>query len=920
MKKTSNIVIIFSLFILTIFHPLQAAFSPDGGRVSSFGGLCFSTIEDAICYAKKTGFDDIGVVNWNVYDPPLAAREKRIFETNALKCKQAGIMISKVVETVERGAKIGEFFKINPDHYQWLYVWLEINSTNGIASASLPKDYDQSKGLKYWRIKEIPDAIDLNKDVENAKQLRDLPSSQWSIRDDKIHIQGTSSQKYLALVPCKINMVGLVPYESQRYAADQLDKYLSSFKNSPQFYFWAEAVASMGNYCGNTTWPDCSPEMQALFKKQTGDDFDPLLTQIDPIRWQKWTAFKADVVAQALKMIFDVYHKHGVKGSYYIGDCTYSGSCDSLGKAGLDYFHVNSNLPWINTFWGSWEDTPGYIQPAWPAADYQEDGKEDGRPNSPRLLFRGVTNQTLPDVYLWGLTRCVGAPNVLLTTRMHDFNWRYKWIYSLLKQFRPDCIATAYLPSLGPSYYMPDLASFFGNAGYLWDAPIKWKHLDSLRLSKGEIPDDCDLLVLPSEPWMSGAIDERAAAKLENWVRSGHALLVLRAATTVDLFGKNRFRSLVRGITGVDYSCDNQPAESQINRMDASNWMTKDLPSLVDLSAVKGGYTLSPSTTWFKGGRQWGMICSLLTPWKNFSGTGSKTFNHDAICLYQYQNSKSPFLAIRELGNGRVAYVAQEFGMPVAFGRQLLQRLMHWLCRSEGKLAFSLNNYEVEASISRAESSMMICMFNPTSKDQEAGIHLNTPFEKNKTFATIQINTKNPADSRVLLNKDRILWNGEDLVRQDFKCSLAPSDFSFFYLAPCDGKPSLFQNSFIYPNRNIWGFCSTKLRFSEWDEKDQDVGSTIEIRLFLQDQPPFKVPLYYLLHNKKERMKNRDPWKFIEFPPEEIKFHLPSNQHLILKDGNEVMVECQSGQVSSYSPHWKGSYDAGRQMFSVAIQ
>lgn len=915
-----NRVTIFVLFLMFAIIRLHAGISENEGIIASFGGVNCTTEENNIEFYRKLGFDSAHLKNWNTYDKVLTPDELNTFRQRFQLYKEQKLGISGVIETIEReGKKNGEYFKKHPDRYQWLYTWLEINSDGLSASAKLPANADKSKGLQYWKVKDVTGLQNPGIDFDVLKKNREVPASDWHLEEDTIYIRSQPGRKYIAFIPCKYDIVSLLPLESQKYVCENLDKYLAQFQDCQYSYFWAEAVASMGNYCGSTTWPDCSPPMQELFKQKTGLDFDPELVQLDPLYWEKWTRFKADVVAESIKMIFDIYHKYKIKGSYYIGDCTFGGSCESLGKSGLDYIWVNqggSEHYWISTFWGNWENKPAYGQSAWPRNFSLSEYASSRR----QKFFRGVTNQTIPDALFWGLTSSMGCPDAAIVKYIHDNNWRYKFVYKLLKKYKQDFIATGYIPTLGTSYYMPALTSLFTKEGYLWDTPIKWKHMSLTDLAKGKIPEDCDLLLIPSEPFMSGMIDNIAAAQIKKWVEAGHALLVLRAASSLDIYGKSRGYAPLREITGIDYNQAKSSSSSKNYIRTAENWITEGMPNDISVKIVSGRYPLNASAQYFKGGKQAALFSLLLPSWAACPPDRAVISQDNVNVLYK--SGQSPLTAIRELGKGRVAYVAQEYNLGKEFGHKLFRKIAYWLCNSEKNFPIETDNYNVETALYYNDNEILMTIFNPTDTKQKAIIFPVSPqIDNNQDYAIMSINIENPADSEVLLTGKKMTWKGSDLKKNGHQLEIEPDELKILKISRANKQPIFSEHCFLDTEKNISAFSSHKIIFAEYQERKEEGNmhqiDLLDLKIELQDQPPYKLTLAYKKKGKASAIKEAP--QVLDFGPETIKIHVSEKQAVVLRYEENSAVEFINGEIFTYLPMWKASYNKDKQELLIQI-
>ncbi len=919
-KQSFFVVITITILLKLLCLPSRAAISPDGGKVATWGGVTRLSTENRILFDKKIGIDVDNLFSWYIHRP-YSTNEMEYSSWLSRQYTRNGIEVGVVIHAAERTGQLGEYLQEHPDRYQWMYAWQQATAEGDLLSISLPDNADMSKGLEYWRIKDVTGLLDKGINFNLLKETRELPLSQWYIKDGRLFLKSKPGHKYIAYIPCreKHGLVSILPFDSQRYGSERFGRFLKSFADGGGAcsYVWAEELASMGNYAGNTTWPDCSPSMQKLFKEKTGSDFDPERVQLDPLQWRLWTNFKAGIVAEAARILFGLYQQHGIKGSYYIGDCTYSGSADSLGAAGLNYMWVNTSQQWVNTFWGGWEDKPGYGQPVWVrnTTDYiNKDWKAS--------IFRGAVNQSLPDFLWMGLTGTGGAPGPAQVKWMHDINWRYKFVYDLLKAYRQDFIATGYIPSLGPNFYMPSLTSLFTENGYLWDTPIKWKHLDLADLAQGRIPADCDLLLLPSEPFMSGLIDDKAVRKIRSWVEKGHSLLALRAASYTDIYGRDRGYAPLREITGIDYANAKPVAAGKTEAIKTSeHWITSSLPGQVTVSENAGRYLLNPSAHWFRGGRQIDMIYALLPAWGEYPGRGSKVYGDDVSVIYRKGNN--PFVAVRTLGRGRVAYLAQEYGLGNDFGHHLLKRTSFWLTGAEKSLALENSDYNLDASLhySKSGDEFLVAAYNPTKNMVESKLRLiSDKVNPQKEYVVLSMNLEQLSNSRFIRAADGgVVWNGQELRQSGYSVSLFPSDLSLQIICRYDRKPIMLKHSYINPDRKIAAYSSLKVQFEEWVESVQDIGTMHELDLRLLDIPPYQVPLYYLQKDKEKRKPGEEPWEVVQLGNEGIDIYISKRENLVLRFMGNTALEFMGGTIRNYLPFWHADYDEKNDLLKVYI-
>lgn len=890
---------------------------------------------------RKLGTDDIKVSNWDIWESMPSGKKADVMREEWQKYKDAGLQLHMVGIASEGAVKPGEYLKGHPTQLQWFYKWITAKAQGNKLTLELPKDVVANAAAPYFFIKDTTKLFlqDGKIDYDALKSDRTLKASDWQITGKKLIINSKPGDTYTAYVPCESPQVSLLPLDSQKAVVEKLDKFLEKFKGI-DFITW-EAVASMACYKGDT-WADCNPTMQEEFQKTSGLKFDPELVELDPVYWEKWTNFKTDTVAKAIEIISKTLHKYNVKHDYYIGDFTYSGSYDSLGKAGLDYILGWSStwngkwegggtpVPdwaweyiWSKAFWGSWEKKPAYAHLYWLY-------NEKRRPNGPdnydsmvkwwwNLTWRGAINNALPDKLWWGINTSQNKPTEEQLKAIHDISAQYKYIYELTKKFKIDWIGNGYIPSLGPNLYTPSVFGLFTRQGYLWDTPVKWKHVDLTELSAGHIPKDCNLLLLPSEPFMSGMIDEKVVGKIKEWVEAGHSLLVLRAATYTDINGKDKAFAPIREITGVDYKKGGTEKFILASKTKDGNTnsLSAGLPEkinislnekyLVQFSQLKydlgGSYYPTHPVEWFLGTQKSRlMIRQLLPDWRDYSELGARTHGNSATILYQVNNS--PFLAIKELGKGRVAYLAKEYDLPEETGHELLKGMVYWLLGKNPSI--KADNWNLDVTLRFSETKELMALeYNP-KQDQsiDSKIRISEKaLTENTDYIVLNQNPADLLDSEFLKNGSSLIWQKKDII-DGYKVSTAPWQLRIQFISPSQKGAILFEHAFVYQEQNIEGFSSYNLKFKEITKVED---TKFKLVIDAENATGSVLELDYMQ-------------KPVSFNPEKLRVKVSPDKQITIYENVRKIASFRGGKLTLLDKQWAGSYDENTKELALILK
>ena|GEM_PF-3234885 len=879
--------------------------------------------------AKKLCADGTMGSNFNIWEGVTAEERNVPHLTKLQEYGREGLKLHAVGIATE-GALKGrslEYLKKYPDRRQWYYKWFRVKAEGSSVSIPLPEDIVKGEDYQYWFIKDttdifLPDGRIL---YEELHKKRRLPfREQWSIRDGKIVIKSSPGQYYTAYLPCQSGIPALLPTDYSEYVAHKLNLFLQTYREI-SYVTW-EAIASMHCYLGDT-WADCSPVMQKLYRKKTGFEFDPELVELDPFYWAHWIKIKADVVAQAISVISKVIHKNNAGHDYYIGDFTQGGSPETLGRVGVDNQLIWTNswngkwegggnqIPdwgwefiWNKAFLGNWEKKPGYSHLYWV---YNRDDRDAMLRWWWHLTLRGAINDSLPNKLWWGINTVQHKPKPHQLRAIREINLQYKFLYGLLKNFKPSYAATGYIPSLGTGYYSPSIFGLFTREGYLWDTPIKWKHLDLADLAQGRIPADCDLLLLPSEPFMSGLIDDKAVRKIRSWVEKGHSLLALRAASYTDIYGRDRGYAPLREITGVDYA---KPAKHRLlsfNKTEAgllhpiARSLSKreniynDRKWLVQFQNLKyewwDRYYMPHPTAWFAGGQMSReMIRQLLPPWEEYSEAGAKPYRN--LCKILCQDGETPLLSTRELGKGRVAYLGREYNLEYDFGHSLLAGIARWLTRSEEQI--KTDDYHPDIALRSCKNDLLVLEYNPSQSETVTPvIRIPVTNFKNNRYVVLNFNLVEPLASRFLLKdaEDRYLWQKKDFAN-GYKVFLNSWQLGLQLIRPYYGLPLLFEHALLDPEMDIEAFSSLDVKFTN---VERPARNRLRLSMELIDPLPPSLKLDY------------EPGH-VEFPRGRIEVRIGKAQALSIGSENKLVAKFEKGKLNVLDKRWRGGHNPAK--------
>ncbi|MDD2710738.1 MAG: hypothetical protein PHV34_22385 [Verrucomicrobiae bacterium] len=350
-------------------------------------------------------------------------------------------------------------------------------------------------------------------------------------------------------------------------------------------------------------------------------------------------------------------------------------------------------------------------------------------------------------------------------------------------------------------------------------------------LAQGNIPKDCDLLLIPSEPFMSGLIDAQAAKAIENWVNAGHALLVFRAATCADIYGEERGHSTLRKLTGIDYVKSDCPKEMAYQKTlrGQVHPVSRELPETIDRNQFIDDswlvqfthlkydrwqqYYATHPAEWFLGTQMSrSMIRRLLPAWKTFPENGARVFDGATEVLYQCADT--PLVAVKSCGKGRIAYLAREFNLSQSFGHLLLSNICFWLAGASKKVV--ADNSSLDVSLRKSKDGKMVCLqYNPTAIQQQSAICVQPDALEDKSeYLLCQMPFDATEKSRHVPPPapERFTWKKDELCA-GYKADCCPRDLSMQYIIPYCGVPLLFSHYFCDPSTRIEGACSLGVTF-----------------------------------------------------------------------------------------------------------
>jgi len=950
------VVSFLSLFFL--LSPALAKFSDNNGRNPQVHNWSLEKKEEnAIEFGRATGAD--AVMRWagpSVWD--FGKKGKEYWDNLFQIYSKEKIQYVPIPCALEMGKHKGGYFSSHPDQYQCSYNWKIIKADKAeVLNVELPKNADLSN-LNYWVVKDTTDVLipaDVlssvppsrykplspttiyNINYEKLKRARKLRyKAEWGIKDEKLWIKGEAGHTYTAFILQKLDMISPSFLGSTEYVAQVLDEFFRDYKPEISLIAWE-------NLCGFAYQGDFCPNMQKMFKRDTGLEFDPQLVEYDPILWHKWYTFMAKVLADRIKLINEVLHKYDISSGFYYGDGVGGWSPDYLAKyagASSDYYYgwtsswaggnwEAGGLPdfdwgweyyWFMTFWGDWEDKPGSWLTYHPSnINYYSRLLSDNYETMTKwywhILWRGAINQSLPDVLDFASGWSFDEQKEQ-TLAMHDISYQYKYIYNLLKQYTPYKLGNVYIPSLGPSWYAPSIFSLFTRQGFLWDAPFNYKHIDLMDIAKGEIPKDCTILVIPSEPFMSGLIDKKAVRKLEKYVKKGGALLVLRAAASTDIYGKDKGYTPLRELTGVDYKKAKKTRDCIFKRtVEGKNyWITKDLPG--NWSEINNRkyvvqyrpgqysyfrkYWLPHAPSYVTSLKNcWNMLYQLLPEWDEYPEEGARIYGRDLQVLYA--DGDIPMLAVRELGKGRIAYLAKEYDLPRSFGHPLLTKIVYWLVKKEN-IPLTADNDQIDKSFYyNKNKEVIVTTYNPLppnkkgvykevvplsedinyeSKPITANIRLDH-FPDKERYVVLNLNPINPVNSEFIKNDKTYSWTGKDLKKDGYQISFQPWDLGLQMIRPYSNA-LLSDHAFLISDKKTKGFSSFEVLFKRVEFKDK----ILKITIVLNDPRPKKLTL--------TRTKET-----IIFPKEVIRIELPADTEIeIYYEGKKAVTCNKKGKIN----------------------
>jgi hypothetical protein len=446
----------------------------------------------------------------------------------------------------------------------------------------------------------------------------------------------------------------------------------------------------------------------------------------------------------------------------------------------------------------------------------------------------------------------------------------------------------------------------FTRQGYLWDVPIKWKHIDLKDLSQGKIPADCDLLLLPSESFMSGTIDSKCVEKIKEWVKKGHSLWVLRAAGYADIYGKDKKFTSLREITGIDYKkkdAANDLSKSVVKTAKGrSHEITSGLPEksfldidrkwLVEFSHCKydwwNSYYPTHPTEWFLGTQPSKyMIKQLLPSYYEYNGSGAVDF--DNSCEILLKQGDAPFLAVKEFGKGKVAYLGREYNLSSDFGHMLLSKTAYWLMGKKANI--ECDNYNIDIALRKAaDASFLILEYNPLEKQSAKG--------------NIKIRNLDPQSKYIILNekfpefpgflkssKNKSIWTASEIEKKGYNIDLDSWQLGIQHLVPYKTKHLVFEHAFIDPSEGIEGSVSSFVKIKSFSKLSK---GQYRLELISEEKSPLLV-----------------------LPQNELRVSIAPEYSFSIYCDNERIGDFKSGKVLSSKEPVHFSYDSSKNLLSL---